>query len=121
LTRREVCANVAPMNEETVWLGPTPAGERCAQLGDPDYARDARIECRAFADAIRKVCGREPEGARLVIKPQEVDAGTYYELACVYDGDNEWAARYAAKVDAEAPTTWAAAGMKPPVRRARAR
>src|SRR4051812_20653404 len=109
------------MDEDVNWIGPVPAMEDCAQVGDPDYARDARVECRAFIEAIRKVCGREPEGARLAIMPQEHDAGTYYECAVIYDGDNEWAARYAAKVDSEAPTTWAAAGMKPPVRRARSR
>jgi hypothetical protein len=56
------------MNENVNWLGPTPALECCAQVGEPDYARDAKVECRAFIEAIRKVCGREPEGARLVVK-----------------------------------------------------
>lgn len=109
------------MSEEILWLGPVPAEEQCSQLGEPDYARDAKVECRAFADAIRKVCGREPDGARLVIEPQEVDAGTYFELALVYDGDDAWASAYAAKVDSEAPTTWEEAKMKPPIRRARSR
>jgi hypothetical protein len=109
------------MNEETIWLGSSPALEQCAQVGETDYARDAKAECAAFIAAIRKVCGREPEGARLVVRSQPHDFGDYYEVAVIYDGDNEWAARYAAKVDAEAPTTWQAAGMKPPVRRARAR
>jgi hypothetical protein len=109
------------VNEETIWIGPAPALESYAHLGEPDYARDAKAECRAFIDAIRKVCGREPEGARLAILPQEVDASTYYEVAVIYDGDNEWAAQYAAKVDSQAPTTWQQAGMEPPVRHARSR
>lgn len=109
------------MNEETIWLGPVPTLEPSAQVGDDDYARNARAECAAFVAAIRKTCGREPEGARLVVLAQEHECGTYYEVACVYDGDDEWAAAYAARVDTEAPTTWHDAGMTPPVSRVRAR
>jgi len=66
------------VNEEIIWLGQTATGEPCAKVGDPDYAHDARLECRAFIDAIRKVCGREPEGARLVVQAQKHDFGDYY-------------------------------------------
>src|SRR5438046_2360296 len=48
-------------NENTVWLGPAPALESCAQVGEADYLRDARMECLACIAAIRKVCAREPE------------------------------------------------------------
>lgn len=104
-----------------VWLGPAPAGEACASAGDADYARDARAECRAFVEAIRKVCGREPEGARLVVQTQEHDFGDYYEVACVFDAGDDWARDYAARVEADAPTTWREAGMTPPLGRAKGR
>lgn len=110
------------MNEETIWLGSAPAAEPCAQVGDPDYARDARVECRAFIEAIRKVCGREPAGAQLVVRGQgRNDGEAYYEVALVYDADDEWAARYAAHCDARAPATWPEAGMRSPVRHSRSR
>jgi hypothetical protein len=109
------------MNEQIIWLGPAPALEPSAQVGEQDYARDARAECRAFIAAIRQVCGKEPEGARLVVQRHEHDAGFYFEVACVYDADDEWAAAYAARVDSGAPVSWKAAGMKSPLRRSNAR
>jgi hypothetical protein len=63
------------MTQDIIWIGSTPSNEDCAQVGSPDYARNARIECHAYIDAIRKVCGQEPEGARLTIKSQPHDFG----------------------------------------------
>lgn len=102
------------MSEEIYWLGSAPALEDCAQVGSPDYARDAKAECRAYIEAIRAVCGGEPEGARLTVKSQAHDFGAYYEVAVVFDGNNREAADYAAKCDEHAPTTWEQAGMTPP-------
>lgn len=102
------------MADEMFWLGPCPAEEDAVQLGSPDYARDAKTQCRAYVEAIRAVCGREPEGARLVVKSQSHDFGTYYECAVAFDPEIEAARDYAALVDDKAPTTWAAAGMSEP-------
>ena len=103
--------------EDIVWIGSAPANEDCAQVGSRDYAMNAKTECRAFIDAIRKVCGREPQGARLTIKSELHDFGSYYEVAIVFDGNNKEAADYADKVDREAPATWQEAGMTAPVTR----
>lgn len=97
-------------------MGPSPADEQCVEVGDPDYARDARAECRLFIEAIKKICGAPPEGARLVIRSQPHEFGAYLECCVVFDGDNQAAAEYAAKCDEHAPTTWEAAGMEPPAR-----
>ena len=99
---------------DTVWIGSTPCNEDCAQVGEPDYARDAKIECRQFIEAIRKVCGHEPEGARLKITTSEHDWGTLYDVSVVYDTDNEKAAEYAYMVEDKAPQTWNEAGMQAP-------
>lgn len=107
--------------DDVCWLGSAPAEEDCVQVGDPDYARNAKAECRQFIDAIRKVCGPEPEGARLVVRGQSHDFGTYYECAIAFDGNDRAAAEYAARVDEKAPTTWEEAGMRAPVRGARER
>lgn len=110
------------MHENIIWIGAAPAYENCVQVGDPDYARNAKAECRAFIEAIRKVCGREPEGARLTIKGQEHDfVERYYEVAVIYDSSNEAAMEYAFKVGREAPTTWKEAGMSAPVQKGRGR
>lgn len=104
------------MTEEIYWLGSAPAEESCVQVGDPDYARDAKNECRQYMAAIRIVCGEPPEGAKLVVRSQPHDFGSYFEVAVVFDGTNREAVAYAAKVDEQAPTTWAAAGLEPPER-----
>ena len=90
----------------TYYLGPCPAEEDPVQVGDENYAALARAECRRYIEAIRQVCGTEPEGARLTVKSQPHDMGTYYEVVVQFDGDNEAAAAYAAKCDESAPTTW---------------
>lgn len=100
--------------QDVVWLGPAPAEEDCVQAGSDDYARRAREECRRYIEAIRKVCGPEPEGARLTIKSQPHDFGSYLEVAVTFDGNNEQAAAYAAKCDEKAPKTWAEAEMVAP-------
>jgi hypothetical protein len=99
---------------DTVYLGPAPAEEDCAQVGRTDYEERARAECLAYIEAIRKVVGAEPDGARLRVKRQAHDFGSYLEVVCEFDGNNRDAAEYAARCDAEAPTTWEAAGMTAP-------
>lgn len=94
--------------QEIYWLGPSPAEEECVQLGRPDYDSAARAECQRYIEAIRKVCGPEPDGVRLAIKSQPHDFGSYLEVAVVFDGENAAAREYAAKCDENAPTTWAA-------------
>lgn len=109
------------MNEETIWLGPCPALEECVEVGEPDYARDAKAQCRVFLQAIRNVCGREPEGARLTVLSRDHDCGPCWEVAIVFDLDDEWATACAQKVDAEAPSTWQQGGVELPARRPNAR
>jgi len=68
------------MSKVLVYLGPTPADEPCAQVGDPDYANKALAECRAYVEAIRKAVGEEPEGASLRVKREIHEFGTYYQV-----------------------------------------
>lgn len=72
-------------------IGSTPAAEDCAQVGRPDYMQVERRECRAFINQIRREVGLEPDGARLFIKSNPHDFGSYLEVCCEYDepeGDN---------------------------------
>ena len=88
-------------------IGPAPAEEDCAQVGDDDdYYVKAKIECRKFIELIRKELGPEPEGAKLVVKSFPHDFGNYCEVVCRYDVENEKAVEYAFKCEADAPTTW---------------
>jgi hypothetical protein len=109
------------MQKDVVYLGSAPAEEPCAQVGEPDYPEASKAECRAFIQAIKRVCGEPPEGAVLRIVSQSHDFGSYRECAVEYDGDNREAAEYAQKCDEDAPTTWAEAKMEAPVTTGRAR
>ena len=93
-------------NNDYMELGPTPLEESCAQVGADNYFEQARKECRAYIAQLRRVFGAEPEGARLVIRGNSHDFGTYYEVAVKYDCDDEKATRYAFKLEAEQPATW---------------
>ena len=91
-------------------IGPVPAEEECEQLG-PNYDEaKARAECKRFIECIRKVCGPEPFGARLIIKGNPHDFGTYLEVNVRYDDNNQVAVEYAFKVESQAPQTWEEGG-----------
>jgi len=66
-------------------IGSTPAAETCAQVGAADYHSTARRECRAFINQIRREFGPEPDGARLFIKSNPHDFGSYLEVCCEYE------------------------------------
>lgn len=95
-------------------IGPAPFEEDCAQVGDPDYQRQATAECRAFIEAIRRKLGPEPEGAYLKVKWFDHDFGSYCQVVCFFEDDNPQAVDYAYKCEAEAPATWEEVGMTPP-------
>ena len=83
----------------------TPYAEDCVQVGEENYAKRAKEECRRFLELIRKKLGPEPEGAQLRIKGFPHDFGTYYEVVCEYD-ESEEAFKYAFKCEEDAPQTW---------------
>jgi hypothetical protein len=97
---------------EHLTIGPSPAGEDCAQVGSPDYAKQARKECTAFVNQLRRQFGEEPDGASLRIKSNPHDFGSYYEVGVDYDPDDEAAVAYALKVEREAPEEWDAEAQK---------
>ena len=76
-------------------IGPSPAGEDCAQIGDDGSTQQNRRECQAFLHQIRRQFGPEPDGARLSIGANQHDFGTYYEVRCHYDTADEVSADYA--------------------------
>jgi hypothetical protein len=87
-------------------LGSSPCDEDCAQVGQPDYEARAQEECRRFILLIRQKLGPEPEGAWLSTKSFPHDFGTYYEVVCLFDANDEAAAHYAYRCESELPATW---------------
>jgi len=103
---RFITSGANSMATDYVSIGPAPCDEECAQVGDDDYINKARSECQRYIALIRKVVGPEPFGARLVMQANHHDFGTYYEVICKYDEDNEEATQYAFRCEDEAPTRW---------------
>ena len=94
------------MPRDYIDIGSGPAYEECAQVGSPDYAQRARSECNRFIELIRRKLGPEPEGAQLSIKSNPHDFGSYYEVVCYYEIDNEAATQYAFRCESDAPANW---------------
>ena len=84
------------MLRDSLYIGESPWGEECAQVGDDLYTQRATQECQRFIDQIRRHYGDEPKGARLYVKSNPHDFGSYLSVECEFtfdpndDGD-EWA------------------------------
>ena len=91
---------------DTIEIGSSPYSEDCAQVGSDNYSERARKELVAYKNQLVRMFGEPPEGARLFIKSNPHDFGTYHELACKYNEDNEEAAHYAYKLEGEGPEFW---------------
>ena len=87
-------------------IGSSPAEEDCAQVGTDNYREIARKECKAYIDQIRRQLGDEPEGAFLAIKSFPHDFGSYLEVVCFFDDNNEIASNYAFKCESETWPNW---------------
>ena len=99
------------MKEETS-IGSTPAAENCQQVGTEGYDRDkAILECHIFIAQLRREFGAEPEGARLFVKSNPHDFGSYHEVNVEYDISSEIASNYAFGVEAETPEYWDEAAL----------
>lgn len=94
----------------TVELAATPVDEPCAQVGDPDYGEKARRECRAYVAQLKRIvtaAGKEvPPGARIVVKTNAHDYGTYHEVAVRFCEDDEEACDFAFWLENNQPATW---------------
>ena len=88
-------------------IGSTPHAENCAQVGSAEYSIKARAECKRFVAQIERHYPI-PEGAiaYLKVKANPHDFGTYYDIALIYDTDNEEHTKWVSKVEGELPNKW---------------
>jgi hypothetical protein len=87
-------------------LGSTPAREACAQLGSDKYQSRARRECRAFINLLRRAMGDEPAGARLAVKSNPHDFGSYLSVVCYFNDSDPVAIDYAYRCESDGPQFW---------------
>lgn len=103
-----------PMAREQIQLGVVPIDEPCAQVGTPDYASRARLECAVFKDQILRtyplpIAAAGRAGLRFTANPH--DFGTYYELAVEFDPECPAAVDWAFLIDAGMPERWDAESL----------
>lgn len=83
-----------------------PSGEDGPQLGQDNYGSQCRINGRVFIAQLIRQFGEPPGGARLVIKGNSHDFGTYYTVDCVFNSDSDVECEYAFKLERECPENW---------------
>lgn len=88
-------------------IGASPSGEKCVQVGDPDYYAKATAECKRFLTLIRKHLGEEVGTASLKIKQFQHESGPYMEVVCYFDDEDEIGMKYAFRCESESPEYWA--------------
>jgi hypothetical protein len=91
---------------ETVSLGSTPSGEKCAQVGSEHYYELTPIEITAYKNQCERMFPNIPDGARYVKTRNPHDFGTYHELGIKYREDDEEAMNYAYNVENNTPEYW---------------
>ena len=92
--------------QDYVFIGSSPTGEDCAQVGSANYYENSRKELKAFINQLRRVFGEEPERTRFRIKNQEHDFGQYGEVVCYYEASDENSYNYAMRCESETPEYW---------------
>ena len=91
---------------ERLDIDTVPLDEECAQVGTPDYAHRSKIECTVFADQLIRFHGKPPGSARLAIKRNPHDFGTYLSIEIIFDSDNEDESEWAYNVEGSLPLDW---------------
>ena len=100
------------MAKDYISIGGSPCDEQCVQVEPTGaYVGPMRDDCKRFMELIRKVLGQEPDGAYLSVKGFPHEFGTYYEVVCYFDDENEEARKYAFRCESESPTQWETANV----------
>ncbi len=94
--------------KDYVTLGPTPAAEDC-ERADGDQSR-CRKECQIYIRQLERMFP-EHEGAYFACKSFPHDFGSYREVCCIFDDDDESAVEYAYKCENNTPQHWDAEAL----------
>lgn len=95
------------MGKDFMYLGTAPYEEECVQVeSGKDYLPAMREECNRFINLLRDTFGKEPEGARLAIRSEMHDFGSYLEVVCWFDEDIPESVEYAYNIEGNTPARW---------------
>ena len=89
-------------------IGPTPAEEKCAQVGiDPNYDSASKRECTVYQRMLERLFPiPDTCCAYFFIKSFPHDFGSYREVCVRFDSDDEESSRFAIHVERESPGSW---------------
>ncbi len=90
----------------TMYIGSSPADKECVYINCDNYRELARKECNRFIVSLRAHFGMEPAGARLKLKWNPHEFGTYASVECEYDIDVAEAVAYALVCEGNCPEKW---------------
>lgn len=91
---------------DKLYLGCSPASEWCAQVGSDGYWEQAKRECRAWINQLRRAFGPEPTQAQLATTSNDHDFGPYLDVVVYFDSKDEAARLYAYRVEANQILCW---------------
>ena len=92
---------------EEFQLGTTvPHEEPCVQLGRPNYSAYSKMEANILMKQIVRELGTPPDGCSMKIIGCKHDFGIYYDVALVYNPENEEHVQWMLKVEGELPSHW---------------
>lgn len=103
---------MSELDRAKLYLGCAPASEWCAQVGTDGYLEQAKRECRAWINQLRRVFGPEPTGAKLAITSNPHDFGAYLDVVIWFYGKDRQATDYAYKVEDNRILLWDAEARK---------
>lgn len=89
-----------------IHIGPVPAGESCAQVGEVDYTIKSIKECKRFIEQLKRQFGEPPTKAQLETKTFQHDFGEYKEVVCYFDDEDKDSVEYCFMIEGNSPEEW---------------
>lgn len=90
---------------EELSLGPVPANEECAQLGNENYFRDSRNECKRYLSLLKNTFSLLP-GMYFKITRNNHDFGDYFDVVICFNPDDPEQVSLAYYIENNSPTSW---------------
>lgn len=92
---------------ELMEIGPVPAEENCAQVGDIDFRNRAKREMSIYIKQLNRMFPEAYDsGVDFKAKFFNHDFGSYGEVCIVFDGNDDDAVQFAYHVEANLPGFW---------------
>ncbi len=87
------------MEDYIYLMATTPGDEPCAQTGDADYLKRARVEARAYVNQLLRIYGTNPSGTHFEIIRCPHDFGTYLDIRFYYDDEDQGHMKYVVDIE----------------------